>query len=201
MSMSIGAPAAPCVKVGDHVKLGQKIADATGFVSLPVHASVSGEVTAIGTKVLLLGGPTTIITIRNDFQDEWTELEPLGGVEECDPAKIVPAVQAAGICGMGGATFPTHVKLTVGEGKYCDTIILNGAECETHVTCDHRLMIEESERIVDGLRAAMRALGVKRGVIGIEDNKPDAIAAMQRAAEGREGGRGHAPFHQISSGI
>ena len=115
MSMSIGAPAAPCVKVGDHVKLGQKIADATGFVSLPVHASVSGEVTAIGTKVLLLGGPTTIITIRNDFQDEWTELEPLGGVEECDPAKIVPAVQAAGICGMGGATFPTHVKLTVGE--------------------------------------------------------------------------------------
>ena len=187
MSMSIGAPAAPCVKVGDHVKLGQKIADATGFVSLPVHASVSGEVTAIGTKVLLLGGPTTIITIRNDFQDEWTELEPLGGVEECDPAKIVPAVQAAGICGMGGATFPTHVKLTVGEGKYCDTIILNGAECETHVTCDHRLMIEESERIVDGLRAAMRALGVKRGVIGIEDNKPDAIAAMQRAAEGREG--------------
>ena len=187
MSMSIGAPAAPCVKVGDHVKLGQKIADATGFVSLPVHASVSGEVTAIGTKVLLLGGPTTIITIRNDFQDEWTELEPLGGVEECDPAKIVPAVQAAGICGMGGATFPTHVKLPVGEGKYCDTIILNGAECETHVTCDHRLMIEESGRIVDGLRAAMRALGVKRGVIGIEDNKPDAIAAMQRAAEGREG--------------
>ena len=81
MSMSIGAPAAPCVKVGDHVKLGQKIADATGFVSLPVHASVSGEVTAIGTKVLLLGGPTTIITIRNDFQDEWTELEPLGGGE------------------------------------------------------------------------------------------------------------------------
>lgn len=93
-------------KGGDHVKLGQKIADATGFVSLPVHASVSGEVTAIGTKVLLLGGPTTIITIRNDFQDEWTEPEPLGGVEECDPAKIVPAVQAAGICGMGGATFP-----------------------------------------------------------------------------------------------
>lgn len=87
----------------------------------------------------------------------------------------------------GRRDLPTHVKLTVGEGKYCDTIILNGAECETHVTCDHRLMIEESERIVDGLRAAMRALGVKRGVIGIEDNKPDAIAAMQRAAEGREG--------------
>ena len=103
MSMSIGAPATPIVQVGDHVKMGQKIGEANGFVSLPVHASVSGEVTAIGTKVLLLGGPTTIVTIKNDFQDEWTELSPLGPVEEADPAKIVPAVQAAGICGMGGA--------------------------------------------------------------------------------------------------
>ena len=187
MSMSIGAPATPIVQVGDHVKMGQKIGEANGFVSLPVHASVSGEVTAIGTKVLLLGGPTTIVTIKNDFQDEWTELSPLGPVEEADPAKIVPAVQAAGICGMGGATFPAHVKLTVGEGKYCDTIILNGAECETHVTCDHRLMIEEPQRIVDGLRAVMRALDVKRGVIAIEDNKPDAIDSMKRAAAGREG--------------
>ena len=117
MSMSIGAPATPIVQVGDHVKLGQKIGEANGFVSLPVHASVSGEVTAIGTKVLLLGGPTTIVTIKNDFRDEWTELEPLGPVEEADPARIVSAVQAAGICGMGGATVPTHVKLSVGEGK------------------------------------------------------------------------------------
>ena len=122
-------------------------------------------------------------------------------MEECDPARIVPAVQAAGICGMGGATFPTHVKLTVGEGKYCDTIILNGAECETHVTCDHRLMIEESERIVDGLRAAMRALGVKRGVIGIEDNKPRRHSRNAAGGGGPRGGRGHAPFHQISSGL
>ena len=187
MSMCIGAPSKPCVQVGDKVKVGQKIGEAAGFVSLPVHASISGEVTAIQSKMLMGGAPMTVVTIKNDFRDEWTELKPLGDVEQADPARIVPAILEAGICGMGGATFPTHVKLTVGEGKYCDTIILNGAECETHATADHRLMLENSERIVDGLRAAMRALNVERGVIAIEDNKPDAIAAMRRAAQGRTG--------------
>ncbi len=187
MSMCIGAPSKPCVQVGDKVKIGQKIGEAAGFVSLPVHASISGEVTAVQNKILMGGAPMTVVTIKNDFRDEWAERKPLGDVEQVDSTLIVPAILEAGICGMGGATFPTHVKLTVGEGKYCDTLILNGAECETHVTCDHRLMLEHSTRIVDGLRAAMRALNVERGIIAIEDNKPDAIAAMRRAAEGRAG--------------
>ena len=114
-------------------------------------------------------------------------LKPLGDVESCDPSQVVPAIKAAGICGMGGAAFPTHVKLTIREGAYCDTIILNGAECETYLTADYRLMLEEPVRIVDGLRAVMRALDVKKGVIAIEDNKPAAIAAMEKAAQGREG--------------
>ena len=179
MSMSIGAPAAPCVKVGDHVKLGQKIADATGFVSLPVHASVSGEVTAIGTKVLLLGGPTTIITIRNDFQDEWTELEPLGGVEECDPARIVPAVQAAGICGMGGATFPTHVKISSGLGKV-DYVIINAAECEPYITGDHRTMLERPEQVIKGATLLAKCFGVEHVYIGIEANKQNAADVLNK---------------------
>ncbi len=121
------------------------------------------------------------VTIKNDFRDEWVEgLTGYGNVETVDPALIVPAIKNAGICGMGGASFPTHVKFSVREGQYCDTIILNGAECETFLTADHRLMLEEPVKIVDGLRAAMRALDVKRGVIAIEENKPDAIEMMQK---------------------
>ena len=189
MQMHIGAPATPCVKKGDHVKLGQVIGLANGFMSVPVHASVSGEVTAVGPIAYTGAAPVTAVSIRNDFLDTWEELHPLGSVEQADPARILPAIQAAGICGMGGAAFPTHVKLTFKEGMYCDILIVNGAECETHLTADHRLMLENGVRIVDGLRAVMRALNVENGVIAIEDNKPDAIAAMRRAATGREGVR------------
>lgn len=188
MSQSLGAPSVPIVKAGDHVKLGQKIGEAKGFVSVPVHASVSGRVVSVESRMLMLGAPTVTVTIENDGRDEWVELSPLGkDVESVDRASIIPAIQAAGICGMGGATFPTHVKLTIPEGKTCDSIIINGAECETHVTADHRLMLEESERIVNGLRLAMKALDVKYGIIGIEDNKKDAIQAMKKAIAGFEG--------------
>ena len=187
MGMHLGAPSTPVVQVGDHVRMGQVIAEPVGFLGLPVHASVSGEVTAVGPVQSVSSPSAMAVTIRNDFRDEWVELQPLGDVETCPADKIVPAIKAAGVCGMGGAAFPTHVKFAVKEGQYCDTIILNGAECETHLTCDHRLMVENSARIVDGLRAAMRALGVKKGVIAIEDNKPDAIEAMRKAAAGREG--------------
>ena len=187
MGMHLGAPSTPCVQAGDRVKLGQVIAEPVGFLGLPVHASVSGEVIAVGPVRALTNPAAMAVTIRNDFKDEWVDLDPLGDVETCPKEKIVPAIKAAGICGMGGAAFPTHVKFAVKEGQYCDTIILNGAECETHLTCDHRLMLENSGRIVDGLRAAMRALDVRRGVIAIEDNKPDAIEAMRKAAQGREG--------------
>ena len=188
MGMHLGAPSTPCVQPGDKVKMGQIIGEPVGFLGLPVHASVSGEVKAVGPVVSVTNPSAMAVTIENDFKDEWVDgLESLGDVEKCPADKIVPAIKAAGVCGMGGASFPTHVKFAVKEGQYCDTIILNGAECETHLTCDHRLMLERSGRIVDGLRAAMRALNVKRGVIAIEDNKPDAIEAMRRAAQGREG--------------
>lgn len=187
MGMHLGAPSTPCVQVGERVKLGQVIGEPIGGLGLPVHASVSGKVVAVGSVPSVSSSAAMAVTIENDHADEWTALHPLGSVETCPPEAIVPAIKAAGVCGMGGAAFPTHVKFAVKEGQYCDTIILNGAECETHLTCDHRLMLENSGRIVDGLRAAMRALGVKRGVIAIEDNKPDAIEAMRAAASGREG--------------
>ncbi len=187
MSMHIGAPSEPCVKKGDLVKLGQVIGTPVGFLGIPVHASVSGEVVAVERIPYLMEEPVMAVTIRNDFLDEWTELHPLGSVESVDPAKIVPAIREAGICGMGGASFPTHVKLSLKSEQKCEMIIVNGAECETHLTCDHRLMLESPGRVVDGLRAAMRALNVKKGVIAIEDNKPDAIESMRRAANGRDG--------------
>lgn len=188
MGMHLGAPSEPCVKVGDHVKLGQVIGEPVGFLGLPVHASVSGEVVAVGPVQSVSSPKAMAVTIQNDFRDEWADLPaPLGSVEDCPADRIVPAIKAAGVCGMGGAAFPTHVKFAVKEGQFCDTIVLNGAECETHLTCDHRLMLENSGRVVDGLRAAMRALNVPRGVIAIEDNKPDAIEAMEKAAAGRTG--------------
>ncbi|MBR4234471.1 MAG: electron transport complex subunit RsxC [Clostridia bacterium] len=187
MNMHIGAPSVPCVKKGDHVLLGQVIAEPVGFLGIPVHASVSGEVTDVGTIPYLGETPVQCVTIKNDFKDEWAPLTPLGDVETVDPALIVPAIKNAGICGMGGASFPTHVKLSPKPEQKCELVIVNGAECETHLTCDHRLMLEEGERIVDGLRAVMRALSVERGVICIEDNKPDAIENMRRLCATRSG--------------
>lgn len=187
MNMHFGAPSKPCVEKGARVKIGQVVGEPVGALGLPVHASVSGEVTAVEERLLLGAAPVMCVCIRNDFAEEWAELQGCGSVESLDPALILPAIRNAGICGMGGAGFPTHVKLTIPEGKRCDTIILNGAECETFLTADFRLMLEKSGRIVDGLRAAMRALRVGHGVVAIEDNKPEAVEAMRKAASGREG--------------
>lgn len=189
MNMNIGAPSQPCVAKGDHVKIGQVIGEPVGFLGLPVHASVSGEVVSVEPIPYLSEQPPMCVTIHNDFADEWVELHPLGSVETVDPALIIPAIKNAGICGLGGASFPTHVKLSIKPEQKCDCIIANGAECETHLTCDHRLMLENPVRVVDGLRAAMRAINVKEGIIAIEDNKPDAIEAMRKACQGREGVR------------
>ena len=189
MNMNTGAPPQPCVAKGDHVKIGQVIGEPVGFLGLPVHASVSGEVVSVEPIPYLSEQPAMCVTIHNDFADEWVELHPLGSVETVDPALIIPAIKNAGICGLGGASFPTHVKLSIKPEQKCDCIIANGAECETHLTCDHRLMLENPVRVVDGLRAAMRAINVKEGIIAIEDNKPDAIEAMRKACQGREGVR------------
>ena len=189
VDMHIGAPSQPIVKKGDQVKLGQVIATAVGGIGIPVHASVSGEVTAVTTRQMLGKKASTTIEIKSNGLDEWVELHPLGNVETAPADKIIQQVKDAGICGMGGACFPTHIKMSPPADKKVDVVILNGAECETFLTADHQLMLEEPERIVNGLRAIMRAMNVKEGVIAIEDNKMDAVKTMSDAASGREGVR------------
>lgn len=187
MGMHLGAPSAPCVKKGDIVKLGQVIGEPVGGLGIPVHASVSGEVTDVSEKPYITDKPVMCVTIKNDLRDTWVDgIEGIGAAETVDTAKVLSAIKDAGICGMGGATFPTHVKLTMREGQTCDTVIINGAECETYLTADDRLMREGASRIIDGLRIVMRTLNAKKGVVAIEDNKPEAIKAMREAAEGRE---------------
>lgn len=187
VDMHIGAPSAPCVQKGDRVLLGQLIATPVGGIGLPVHASVSGEVTAVSVRQQLGKKPSTCIEITNDGQDTWVELSPLGDVESAPADRIIEQVKNAGISGMGGACFPTYVKMTPPQDKPVDTIILNGAECETFLTADHQLMLEQAQDVVDGLRAIMRAMKVDKGIIAIEDNKMDAVKAMTEAAQGRAG--------------
>ncbi|MDA8169930.1 MAG: electron transport complex subunit RsxC [Nitrospiraceae bacterium] len=178
----IGAPAKACVAIGDEVKIGTVIGTPEGFVSSPVHSSVSGKVIAIGEFPTAMGRPAEAVVIENDGKEEWVPLKDEPNFMELPPAGIKERIKAAGIVGMGGAAFPTAVKLSPPKEKPVDVVILNGAECEPYLTADHRLMLEKSKEVVDGLRLIMRTLGVKKGFIGIEDNKPDAIEAMKKAA-------------------
>lgn len=187
LSQHIGAPAKLCVQKGDHVKVGQVIGEAGGFVSAPVHASVSGTVAHIHPCLLANGATATAVIIDNDFQDEWVELHPAAHPETLTPQEVQQIVRDAGIVGLGGATFPTHVKLTPAPGKVIEKFIINGAECEPYLTADHRLMLEKPAQIIDGIRLLMLAFDVKEAIIGVEDNKPDAIAALQGAAASTEG--------------
>jgi len=187
MSMHLGAPSIPLVKKGDHVKIGQIIGEGVGGLGVAIHASISGEVIDVGMAQQLGKAPCQCVTIKNDFQNEREDRPIPGQVESIFAPLIVPNIQSAGVCGMGGAGFPTHVKLTMRDNAYCDTVVLNGAECETHITADYRLMVEEADRVADGLRLVMRALGADKGVVAIEDNKPEAIAAMEKAAKARRG--------------
>lgn len=181
--MHLGAPSEPCVAKGQRVRIGEVIATPVGGFGLPVHASVSGEVLFVEERQMLRSKPEICIGIRNDHADEWVDLKPLD-VARASAAEIIAAVKNAGICGMGGAAFPTHVKMTIPEGKHADVIILNGAECEPYLTADHRMMLEQGARIAGGLKLILRATGVTRGVIAIETNKADAIASMRAAASG-----------------
>lgn len=187
LSQHIGAPAKLCVQKGDHVKVGQVIGEAGGFVSAPVHASVSGTVAHIHPCLLANGATATAVIIDNDFQDEWVELHPAAHPETLTPQEVQQIVRDAGIVGLGGATFPTHVKLTPAPGKVIEKFIINGAECEPYLTADHRLMLEKPAQIIDGIRLLMLAFDVKEAIVGVEDNKPDAIAALQGAAASTEG--------------
>lgn len=181
----IGAPCSPVVKAGDVVKKGQVIAEAQAFVSAPIHASVSGKVVEIADYSHPVFGSCPAIVIESDGQDEWLEGLPLTrNWQEFDAKDLKEFVRQAGIVGMGGATFPTHVKMAPPPDKKIELFILNGAECEPYLTADHRVMLEQAERVVTGIRIAMKILGVDKGFIGIEENKPDAIAAMRQVISG-----------------
>ncbi|MDO4799563.1 MAG: electron transport complex subunit RsxC [Bacillota bacterium] len=177
----IGAPCEPLVKKGDPVKMGQLIAKAGSFVSANIHASVSGTVRDV-KKMDTPYGPDSVVVIENDGLDTLAdEIVVPPDYRSLSRQEIVGLIQNAGLVGMGGAGFPTHVKLSPPPEKPIDVIVLNGAECEPYLTCDHRLMLEEPQRVLKGLQILMHALSVKQGHIGIEDNKPDAIAALKAA--------------------
>jgi len=180
LSQHIGAPSNPVVKVGDEVKTGQVIAEAGGFVSIPQHASISGKVTKIDLFPHPVGTSQMAIEITGDGLDKWIELSDDADFMSLSAEEMKARIKNAGICGMGGAGFPTHVKLSPPEDKPIDTVILNGVECEPYLTSDYRLMLERSEDILKGLKIIMKVLNAKNGFIGIEANKPDAIEIMDQ---------------------
>ena len=180
LSQHIGAPAAAVVAVGDEVKVGTMIGKAASFVSANVFSSVSGKVTDIVTCRTAIGAKATHIVIENDGAYEEDFLEPLLSP---DAAEIKSRVAEAGIVGMGGATFPTHVKLS--PKTPVDVLIINAAECEPYITCDYRLSLEKTSEIFKGVEYMMTALGVENAYIGIEENKPDAIAKLSALATDR----------------
>lgn len=179
LQQHIGSPAKPIVKVGDLVKVGQKIGEQQGYISCNVHSSVSGKVKSI-KQHKVPGGTSLCVIIENDFKEELHEsVKPKGNLEDLSKEEIIEIIKEAGIVGMGGATFPSHVKVSPPSDTKVDTVILNGAECEPYLTADHRLMIENPEDVVFGLKVLMKVLNLKKGFIGIEVNKPDAIEAIK----------------------
>lgn len=187
LQQHIGAPCEPAVNVGDQVKLGQMIGEPKGFVSAPVHSSVSGKVVAIEKRNHPGGGSVLSVVIENDGMDILDEsVKPKGALDHLTAADIKNIMRDAGLVGMGGATFPVQVKFSPPPDKPIDTVILNGAECEPYLTSDHRLMVEDSGSVIFGLKAMMKAAGVDKGYIAIESNKPDALKAVFDAAQGDE---------------
>ena len=186
LSMHLGAPATAIVNEGDYVKMGQKIGEASGFISAPVHSSVSGKVVAIQELPHASRGTCLSIVIENDGKDLLDEsIKPNKPLEELTPAEIIEIVKNAGIVGMGGAGFPTYVKLN--PGKPIDAVLVNACECEPMLTADHRVLLEYADEIIYGLQAVMKTVAAPKGIIVIEENKPDAIALLQEKVAGIEG--------------
>ncbi len=184
LSQHIGAPNETIVSVGDQVQAGQLIGqNGKAFVSSPVHATIAGKVVEISPKPHPLGQSLPAVVIQSDDDQPEIKWPPVTtDVLSQNPTDLKNRIRAAGIVGMGGATFPTHVKLSPPEAKPIDTLILNGAECEPYLTADHRMMLEHAGQIIKGVQAVMHLLGVKRSYIGIEENKPDAIDSLKQAA-------------------
>ena len=184
MSQHIGAPAKPVVKKGDKVKVGTLIAEAGGFISAPIHSSVSGTVFKVDNAIHASGyfQPAIIINVEGDEWEETidrsTKLETLEQHPELTPEEIVNRIKAAGVVGMGGACFPTFVKLCPPPGAKPECVIINGVECEPYITSDYRLMMEKGDELIEGVKILMAGAKVNKGYIGIEDNKPAAIELL-----------------------
>ena len=185
MGQHLGAPAAPCVQVGDKVKVGQLIGTPTGFVSAPVHSSVSGTVKSIGMVNDLAKRPVNTITIEVEG-DEWVDTidrtDTIVRDITLDQKQIVERIKECGVVGLGGATFPTNVKLSPPPTAKPTCVIINGAECEPYLTSDYRVMMEMPEQVLIGGTILMKALGVNKCYVGIEENKPEAIKKLSALA-------------------
>jgi len=187
LSQHVGAPCKPVISINQEVRKGELIGEPSGFVSSPVHASVSGKVIALGEFPNAMGRMVTSVVIENDGKEEWTHLTDNPDYLKLSPDELKEKIKASGIVGLGGAAFPTAVKLSPPKEKPIDTVIINGAECEPYLTADYRLMLEKPREVIEGLKILMKVLGVNKGFVGVEDNKPDAIRKMREEAKGESG--------------
>jgi Na+-translocating ferredoxin:NAD+ oxidoreductase subunit C len=190
LAQHLGTPAAPLVKPGDKVKVGQLIAKSEGFISANIHSSVSGTVKKIDQIPDASGykkGAVIIEVEGDDWMEDIDRTDTIVADIKHTKEEIIQKIADAGIVGLGGATFPTHVKLNIPKGKKAELIIINAVECEPYLTCDHQLMLEKGEEIIIGVQLLMKALDVSKALIGIENNKPDAIENLQNIAERYQG--------------
>lgn len=185
MSQHIGAPCTPTVKIGDLVKVGQVIGEAAGFVSAPVHASVSGKVTGLDDLLMPNGSYSKAVVITSDHEQTVDESVTPPVVESLE--QFTAAVRSSGLVGLGGAGFPTSVKLSPKDLSLIDTLVVNGAECEPYITSDNRTLLDDGEDMMEGIRLVKKYLGIGKTVIGIEDNKPRAIEKMKALSNGLDG--------------
>ena len=186
LSQHIGAPAKPVVAVGDAVVKGQMIAEAGGFVSAPIYATVSGTVKAIEPRRVAVGDMVNSIVVENDGEFKSLEFTPVEDVSTLSKEEIISKIQNAGIVGMGGAGFPTHVKLSPKEPEKIDYIIANCAECEPYLTADYRRMLENPEELIGGMKIVLRLFDHAKGILGVEDNKPDCIQKLKELTKDEE---------------
>jgi len=188
LQQHIGAPTKPLVEKGQEVKAGEKLSEAEGYVSVPVHASVSGKIKAIEDIDHPVAGRGSAVIIEANETEEWIEtIKADEKYQDLSADEMRKRIQEGGLAGLGGATFPTHVKLKPPEDKKIDVALLNGVECEPYLTADHRLMLEYPQDIIRGFRIIMKILGVKRGIIGIEKNKKDAAEVIKKQIAGETG--------------
>ncbi|MFZ1946561.1 MAG: RnfABCDGE type electron transport complex subunit C, partial [bacterium] len=184
LSQHVGQPARPVVGPGDRVETGTMIGEASGPVSAAVHSSVSGRVKSIGGFPHPSGATSVAIEIENDGRDQWVNLSGWRDLTGADPGIVRDAVRDAGIVGLGGAAFPTHLKLIPPAGGRVEVLVANGAECEPYLACDHRAILERAADIVEGVRVMMRTVGAERGLVAVGWNKPDAARSLRRALKG-----------------